>query len=60
EDGGGGGFYRLYDLTSEHLSCRILEEYPGDMFSLKPLSNTNSNDNGNDDISTSGASGGPS
>jgi len=60
EDGGGGGFYRLYDLTSEHLSCRILEEYPGDMFSLKPLSNTNYNDDGNDHISTSSASGGPS
>jgi len=29
-----GGFYRLYDLNSNHVSCRILEEFPNSVFSL--------------------------
>ncbi|CAM9738040.1 unnamed protein product, partial [Phaeothamnion confervicola] len=30
----GGGFWRLYDLRSRHLSCRIYEEFPRDLFEL--------------------------
>lgn len=44
EEGGGegaaggegvvGGIWRVYDLRSKHLSCRIHEEFPPDLFSL--------------------------
>ena len=41
-DGGGenggtgkGGLWRVYDLRSRHVSCRIHEEFPPDLFDLK-------------------------
>lgn len=38
EEGGegvvGGGIWRVYDLRSKHLSCRIHEEFPPDLFAL--------------------------
>ncbi|CAM9270087.1 unnamed protein product [Ectocarpus sp. 13 AM-2016] len=30
-----GGFWRLYDLRSGHVSCRIYEEFPPDLFGLE-------------------------
>lgn len=38
--GGGvvsGGMWRVYDLRSAHLSCRIHEEFPPDLFRLDSL-----------------------
>lgn len=31
----GGGLWRVYDLRSRHVSCRIHEEFPPDLFDLK-------------------------
>lgn len=33
--GAGGGLWRVYDLRSQHVSCRIHEEFPPDLFDLK-------------------------
>lgn len=32
---GGGGLWRAYDLRSRHVSCRIHEEFPPDLFDLE-------------------------
>lgn len=37
EDMAEGGLWRVYDLRSRHVSCRIHEEFPPDLFNLKPL-----------------------
>lgn len=33
--GAAGGLWRVYDLRSRHVSCRIHEEFPADLFDLK-------------------------
>lgn len=34
-EGAAGGLWRVYDLRSRHVSCRIHEEFPPDLFDLK-------------------------